>query len=85
MNFRTLKPKSNFLPLLQLQNKCDDVFDMNDQDVAYLHTNVIKTPGKISDMAHCITIAPAGKVQPGKVVRYQKLSVIIQSRHFYLQ
>ena len=51
----------------------DDISNMNNQDVAYFHTTVIKSLGKESGLAHCITIAPTGKVQPGNVVQYKKL------------
>ena len=47
----------------------DSVSNMNNQDVAYFHTTVIKSINKVSGLAHCITIAPTGRVQPGKVVQ----------------
>ena len=54
----------------------DDISNMNNQDIAYFHTTVIKSPGGESGLAHCITIAPTGKVQPGNVVQYKVIILI---------
>ena len=53
--------------------KDDKISDMDNQDVAYFHTTAIEGLGKVSGLAHCITIAPTSKVEPGKVVQYKKL------------
>ena len=53
----------------------DKISDRDNQDFAYFHTTAIKIDGgkESGRLAHCITIAPTGKVEPGRVVQYKKL------------
>ena len=45
-----------------------DVRNTTDQDDAYIHSAIVKTPEKHSSLASCVTIASTSNVDPGIVV-----------------